>query len=260
MKRALVTAALALLAALPASASAADTGRLVVEGQGGTAGELVVSRATRLDPLSGVLRGGGDYAGVLVERVGSSTVAVGALQVRAFRDGTQTASAPLGGAQELAPGRYRVTLLGQGTVRAVFALQDASAPSLRARTRARVPVQFLGRADLLLDGRSRGAIAFPRSVPSGRRVVVATLMRGVRVDDLRACVTTATTCPDRLPTSVGTDGRPELLATVVPSQRGVRNVVVSVDGYRQVADRLRAVAIVLQAPSTAAIMQSCHGC
>lgn len=245
MKRALVAAALLLGAVLPATASAAETGTLVLTGTGGSTGELVLTAPLDLDGSVGELAGGGSYAGALVEPVGSAVPALGVLQVRAFRDGTQTAVARLGAAFELPAGRYRVTLLGEGAVTATFALADNSAPSVRAVARRRVPVQFLGRAEDVLDGRSRAAVVFPRSLPAGRRAVVATLMRGVRVDDLRVCATTTTTCPQQGLPVVGTDETPLLSAQVVPAASAQRALVFSVDGYRQVADDLRAVAIVL---------------
>lgn len=243
MKRALLLAALAVVAVLPATAAAADEGQLVVSGHGGSTGELVLSSALRLSPESGALIGGDGYAGVLLEPVGTTTPALGLLQVRAFRDGTQVALARLGAATELPAGRYRVTVLGQGRVSARFPLSDADAPAVRAVATRRIPVQFLGRAEDVLDGRSRAGVVFQRAVPAGRRALIATLMRGLRVDDLRSCVTTAATCPAGRP-SVGTDDTPVLAATLVGAATGVRNAVFSADGYRQVADDLRAVAIV----------------
>lgn len=245
MKRAVVAAALLLGAVLPATASAADTGSLVLTGAGGTSGELVLSAPLALDDGVALLAGGGPYAGALVEPVGAGAPALGALQVRAFRDGTQTAVARLGAATELPAGRYRVTLLGEGAVTATFALADEGARSVRAVTRKRVPVTFLGRAEDVLDGRSRASVVFPRSLPAGRRALVATLMRGVRVDDLRACATSSGTCPSQGLPVVGTDDTPALTAQLVSAASSARDLVFSVDGYRELPDDLRAVAVLL---------------
>ena len=245
MKRALAAAALLVVGVVPAMASAApERGVVVLSGPGGSTVELTVTQDVELDDTLGTLTGGDDYAGVLVEPVQRTASGFGLLQVRAFRDGTQTAVAPFGGPPQLRAGRYRVTLLGDGPVTARFPMADRSAPAVRVRATQRLPVQFLGRAETLAEGRSRAAIVFPNSLPRGKRALLATLMRGVRVEDLRTCAATTSTCPDSVRRQVGTDDSPALLPVAVTSSSAVRNLVFSVDGYREAPDDLRAVAIV----------------
>ncbi|MBC7374702.1 MAG: hypothetical protein H7323_12000, partial [Frankiales bacterium] len=226
MKPALAAAALVLAAALPVTAATAgtDDGLLVIEGAGNSTGELVLRAPADVDG-AGTLTGGDAYAGVLIEPVGASMGRFGLLQVRAFRDGTQTALAQLGIAGRLEAGRYRVTVLGDRPVRATFALADTSAPVLRVRARTRLAVTFLGRAEEVPAGRSRAAVRFPRSLPAGKQALIGSLMRGVRIDDQQMCATRSTACRSGLPTSIATDDEALLTVLPVPATSQVRDLL-----------------------------------
>ena len=246
MKRARAVAALMLAAALPMTAATAgtDDGRLIVEGAGNSTGELVLRAPVEVDG-AGTLTGGDAYAGVLIEPVGTSVGRIGLLQIRAFRDGTQTALARIGDAGRLEAGRYRVTVLGDRPVRATFTLADTSAPALRVRTRARLAVAFLGRAEEVPAGRSRAAVRFTRSLPAGRQALIGSLMRGIRIDDQQMCATRENACPAGLPTSIAIDDEPKLNVVDVPATAQVRDVLYTVEGYyREEAEVLRAVALI----------------
>lgn len=247
--RLLLAAALLLPAALlPGAASAApERGSLVVEGQGGTTTEWTLTGAMALlaDPTRVELSGGGPYAGVLLERVGGSQAErTGAVQVRAFADATKDVVVPLAVDNQLEPGRYRVTLLGQGPVRARYALQDRDREGLHVVPRTRIPVTFLGRAEQVDVGQSGARVLLPGALPAGRRAVQVALLDGTGVDDLELCATTEGSCGvgGRL-VRVGTGdeqgfGRLHLAAPTA------RTLLWSVNGYRAETDRLRAAAIV----------------
>lgn len=249
-RRLLLAAAVLLPAALlPGAASAApERGFLVVEGQGGTTTEWVLTGepAVLRDPLRAELTGGGAYAGVLLEAVdGSQADRVGAVQVRAFADGTKDVVAPFGVDNRLEPGRYRVTLLGRGPVRVRYALTDSARAGLQVVPRTRIPVTFLGRAEQVDFGQSSARVELPRAAAAGKRVVQVALLDGTGVDDLQICATTGSSCDDagsRL-ARVGT-GDPQAFARLHPAAPAARTLVWSVNGYRAETDRLRAAAIV----------------
>lgn len=256
-------AALAVGALLPGTAAAApEPGVLVVEGRGGTTTTVTVREQVQVrDPQPTELAGGGEYAAVLVEPVdrpaGSSRL--GAVQVRAFRDGTRDSVALLGADGVLEPGQYRVTLLGAGPVRVRWELDSPDSPGLRVEPRTRVPVRFLGRSELLTAGLSQARIDLPGEAPAGRRVIQVGLTDGLAADDYRMCATTEADCPATpvpvCPPSpvpcgdaalvqprVGTQAAiSALLHPAVPQVRALRW---SADGYHDTEQLLRGAAIV----------------
>lgn len=263
--RVLLVAVTAVVAALLSGPAAAEPqrGLLVVQGLGGSSAELVVARRVQLRHPLPELSGGGEYAAVLLEPVqrepGRAGV-LGAVQVRAFSDGTSQQVAPLDVEDELPAGRYRVTLLGQGPVRAAYDMADPNAPGLVLSPRTRITPQFFGRAERLPSGYSTARVELPGSVPSGRRVVQVGLTEGVSADDYRMCVTTGSGCARRVlplcPSAVPCPApeadlprprvtyQPSAVATLTAAGPAARSLVWSVQGYRQAPGRLRAAAIV----------------
>ena len=264
--RAALLCALALLGVLPAVAGAAapERGVLVVAGQGGTTGELVLAEEVRLDGRLPVLSGGGDYAGALVEPVAEGRQGtLGAVVVRAFRDASRDDVVVVGGIPLLEPGRYRVTLLGQGPVEVRWSMQDPGLPGVRVEPRTPTAVQFLGRSEVLPAGTATppASVVLGRAVPAGKRVLQVALLDGTAVEDARMCVTTGSTCPGNpLPACLpevgcGDEALPEpRIGTGESDGRGqlheaaptVRDLVWSSEAYyREAAGRLRAAAFVL---------------
>lgn len=262
-RRLLLAAAVLMPAALlPGAASAApERGALVIEGRGGTTVEWVLGDDDLLTLGSPVptLAGGGPYAGVLLEALdGSAADRTGAVQVRAFADRTRDVVAVFGSDVQLEPGRYRVTLLGQGPVRARYPLADRERDGLQITTRSRIPVTFLGRSEQLPLGQSSARVELPRSAAAGKRVLQVGLLDGTAVDDMRMCATdggscdnVAPVCPPAAPCQdpgsrrprVGRGG-PSAVAQLYPAALVARTLIWSASGYRLEDDRLRAAAIV----------------
>lgn len=259
LSRRLVTTALAAAllgpAAVAGGASAApERGLLVVEGRGGTTVDVVLAKDVYLRSLLPTFEGGGGFAVALVEeqRATQSRTGrrLGGVQVRAFGDGTQDAVAPLGVDGHLVPATYRVTLLGQGAVRATFPLTDPDAPNVVLRPRTPLRQQFLARAEALEGGVTSGRVDLGTLAP-GRRAVQVVLMKGTRVDDLRMCATTAPQCERYSPSLGQPGGASQISARLEPAAPESRSLRYSVSGYRGAPDegqtfqgeRLRAVAI-----------------
>lgn len=264
-RRLLLAFAAALLGGvLPGTASAGpERGFLVIEGHGGSSTEWVLAGEQTVilrDPLRPELTGGGPYTGVLIESLdGTMANRTGAVQVRAFADRTSGTVAPLAVDNQLEPGRYRVTLLGQGPVRVRYALDSEDRAGLRVVPSRRIPVTFLGRAEQLTFGQSSSRIEFPGAVAPGKRVVQVALLDGTAVDDLRMCATRAGACDQVLPlcppapapcgdpgsrtARVGT-GDPAAYGRLHAPAESPRTLFWSVNGYRDIDDRLRAAAIV----------------
>lgn len=258
--RLLLAAAVLLPAALlpGAAAAAPEQGFLVVEGRGGTTAEWVLKGETALlaDPLP-ELTGGGAYAGVLLERLdGGSADRTGAVQVRAFADRTREVVAPLAADSLLEPGRYRVTLLGQGPVQARYALRDQDREGLHVVPRTRIPVTFLGRAEQLPFGQSSARVELPRAAAAGKRVAQVALLDGTAVDDMRMCAPAGGTCDEVPPVCLPSPapcgdraprvrtGEPAAYARLHLPVAAPRTLLWSVSGYRTAEDRLRAAAII----------------
>lgn len=260
----LLAACLTVAGLLPGTASAeAERGTLVVEGQGGSTVTFDVEQEVLFGQPFPELFGGRSHAAVLVEPVavpdfGGRQVTFGAVRVQAFADETSEARASIGVAERMREGRYRISLLGDGPVRAVYQLRDREAPGIRVVPRTRLRTQFFGRAERLLDGRSRAEVALPDVVPAGARVIQVGLTVGTSVDDYRMCQTNERRCKgnplpacppllpcgdDRLPTPrVG--GDPSLWALLHQPQATRSGLHWSVDGFREEEGRLRAAAIV----------------
>lgn len=248
-RSALVLACLAVASVLPGTASAApepERGLLVVEGQGGTTTTLVVAQDVVLrDPFPS-LSGGRSHAAVLIESAQDAPrTRIGAVRVTAFQDGTGEALAPLGADGQLRPGTYRVTLLGDGPVRAAYSLSDPNAPGLRVVPRTPTRTQFFGRAEELPAGQAARAVNLPATLPRNGRAIQVLLLAKTHVSQIRMCATTGEQCPARVvaPAS-GIDGSPQIVAQLVEPFPRPRGLQWSVDGYRLDADRLRAAAIV----------------
>ena len=261
--RLVLLAALAVLAGLlpgTASAAAAD-GLLVVEGRGGTTIDVRIDSRPTVYPDPVVVEGGGAYAGALVEPldVQGPKTRLGAVLVRAFRDQTSD-SVARAGVGELAPGTYRVTLLGDGPVRVAWTLGEGDRGVSVTPTR-RIPVRFFGRAEPLAEGRSVSSVDLPGALPAGRRALQVALLSGEAAGDLRMCATTTASCEGRplpacppapLPCGdavtpepyIDTQGGPTALMRLHASAPEPRALHWSFDGYRLEPDRLRAAAIV----------------
>jgi hypothetical protein len=237
------------VAAAPATAES-EPGQLVIEGQGNTTTELVLDGEVFLRGLEPpVISGGGDYAGVLIERAAADWRApqvVGGVQVRAFADGTQDATAVLGYANSLPEGRYRVTLLGEGPVRASFALAERAAPGLTVVPRERIPVRFHHRSEPLAVGPSTAAVALDRALPPGRRALQVALLRDAAVGAVRMCATAAAQCegPSLGRLAVPLPGQPFAFASLVAPADEARSLLWASTGARAAEDRLRAAALV----------------
>lgn len=247
--RALLAALLlaSAVAAVPATAEP-DRGRLVIEGQGNTTAALVLERDLylRLEPPA--IRGGDDYAGVLIEPVdvaARTPRAVGGLHVRAFGDGTEGATAVVGYASRLPEGRYRVTLLGDGAVRASFALVDAAAPGMTVVSRDRIPVRFLHREEPLAVGASTAVVELGGALPPGRRALQVALLRDASADMLQMCATAGRQCEQPLGRlSAAPPGETSAPARLVASAPEARSLLWAATGVRTAKDRLRAAALV----------------
>ena len=261
----LLAACLVAAGVLPGAASAEPPrGQLVVEGEGNTTVTLEVQQELRIQDAVPELSGGTSHAAVLVEGQDDGTgpwpVPLGAVRVRAFGDETSEAVGLLGGGGGiLEPGRYRVTLLGDGPVRAVYRLQDPQAPGLRVVPRIPIRSQFFGRAERLLDGRSRATVFLPDVVPAGARAIQVGLTAGTSADDYRMCTADEPRCPGNplpfcppSPLPCGSEETPGLRAgtepgaqaQLRPAQPARTGLHWSVDGYRDAPGKLRAAAIV----------------
>ena len=246
--RVLLVAAAAVTAGLltgPAAATDPEQGLLVVQGVGGTTTELVLDRDVRLADPRPELLGGRSHAGVLiepVERVPGGQGMLGAVSVRAFSDGTGSAMALFGAESRLRPGRYTVTLLGEGVVRAAYDI--GGAPGIRIVPRRSLRAQFLGRAEPLPAPRSAARVDLPGTLPKDRRAIQVTLLQAQHASELRMCATTAPRCDSVTPLPLaGSTGGPQIIAQLVPASKDVRALRWSIDGTRLSADRLRAAAI-----------------
>jgi hypothetical protein len=261
--RAVVAGLVAVLAALlPGTASAApERGTIVVEGRGGTTTEWEQAGPLPIDvPLNGrELVGGGAYAGALFEPLDGRQSPVGAVQVRAFADETRAAVARLG--VQLPPGRYRVTLFGNGPVRVVLPNNDREAPGIRIVPRTPTPVTFVGRSETLAMGYSTARVDLPGALPAGRRALQVTLRAGNEVGRSQVCATRGTECEESLlparapspapsgPTTQGaqpgaSSGGPRAGAAFAPAEPAARRLLWSFEGYRDTEGKLRAAAII----------------
>ena len=236
---------------LPTGAAAEDErGVLVVQGRGGTIGELVVTQDLDLRSPVPTFTGGGDYAGVLIEapdaRSGDRFRRLGGVQIRAFRDGTGDAVGVLGIDVQIPPGTYRVTLLGQGPVRATFPMNDQSRPAVTASPRTAIPARFLGRA-VDLTGTLSGDTIDLGTLPGGRRALQVTLLKARHVDRLRMCVTTAKECERSPFTEVpygSATGEAQIVTRLHEPVTTRRSMRWELDGARTDRDRLRAAVLV----------------
>lgn len=264
-RRVLVAAVVAVLGVLlPGTASAqAARGTVVVEGLGGSTTEWVLEGEMPVHvnwsfPVS--LTGGGPYAGALFEPVDVRSSPLGAVQVRAFGDQTREAVAKLG--VQLSPGRYRVTVFGNGPVRVVLPNNDREAPGIRISTRTRIPVAFFGRSEDLAAGYDSARIDLTGALPAGKRALQLNLENGTRVGRFQTCATADTECerpllpfclpspaPCELATTRGPEpgvssGSPRAGAGLVRPEAVPRRLLWSFDGYRDSPGKLRAAAIV----------------
>jgi hypothetical protein len=245
--RVVLLAAVAVTAALLAgpAAAAPEAGLLVVQGQGGTTTELVLQRELVLEDTRPDLIGGRSHAAVLIEPAeqalgGQGTV--GAVSVRAFNDGTGSAVAVLGVESRLRPGRYTVSLLGDGVVRAAYRIGDD--PGISVAPRRVLRTQFLGRAEQLGSPRSAARVDLPGALPRDRRALQVTLLNAQHVSELRMCATGGQQCEALTPLPLAASaGGPQIVAHLVPAASEVRALRWRVDGTRLTADRLRAAAI-----------------
>ena len=256
----LAAAFLVVASLLPGTAAAEpQRGLIVVEGKGNTVADLVIGQDAVLRYPVPSLLGGSSYVGALVERLGggSPVPVVGAVQVRAFADSTRDEVGVVGVETRLAPGRYRVTLFGDGPVRAQWQLADDQAPGIRVETRTATPVRFLGRAETMLPGVSGARVDMVGSVPAGRRVLQMALLHSTSVEDFAMCATTAAACndepavacpPSPVPCSAPSPrvgaGDPRMFLQLAPPADRPRALRWSLDGARAEVDRLRAAALV----------------
>ena len=260
---------LVLGALLPGTASAApERGVLLVEGRGGTVGELVVpeDRVLSFDPLHPVIAGGRTFAGVLIEAVpggGAQPGRTGVIQVRAFGGPSADAVGLIGADTQLDSGRYKVTLFGDGPVSVRYDI-GSDQPGVRVAPRTPTRMQFLGRAEPLVMGYDEARVELPRSLPAGRRALqVRLLPPGNEVGQSQMCATDGPECPNSLlplrppsPVPSGPDlppgprpggsfgNQPRAGVGLVEPAPGLRGFLWSVEGYRDVESRLLAAAIV----------------
>ena len=263
-----LAASLVALAGLPVAASAApEPGVLAFEGSGGTTTEWVVGSRLDFDLSRPTLSGGGAYAGVLVEPLGElagRNTRVGSLQVRAFGDGTGEAVAMLGPDYQLEPGRYRVTLFGQGRVSVRYPLFETQAPGVRVVPRSPTALQFHGRSETLDFGYDAARVELPGAAAAGRRVLQVQLGESAEVGQSQMCVTTGSQCERRLlpvcPPSpapcaqppvppgplpdVAAGNRPYIVTKLHEPEPRPRTLLWSFEGYRDSPGKLRAAAIV----------------
>lgn len=260
----LLCALLAVAGLLPGVATAApENGTLVVEGRGGTTTEWVLKDNASVRAEQVELAGGGAFAGVLIEPLDHPySFSLGALQVRAFNDATRDAVAILGPDGQLEPGRYRVTLFGQGFVSVRYPMGDAAAPGLRVVPRTPTRVSFLGRAESLDMGRDSARVELPGALPAGRRAIQVSLTEGLEVGQREMCATGSSVCedpvvPQCLPSPAPCDvlpvsrpgagvstGEPQLIARLHRPQPDKRTLLWTVDVHRDTAGKLRAAALV----------------
>lgn len=260
----LVAACLVVAGLLPATAVAQpqpEPGRVVVAGAGNRSAVVDIPQDIGVRAPGPALSGGGDYAAVVVERLEGARyeLVFTAALVRAFQDETAE-SQGFFGAGTFSAGRYRLTLLGDGPVRAEWQMTGAERPGLLVTPRTPVAARFLGRAEPLGPELSGARVDLPQAVPAGRRVLQLILLTGTRADDVVMCATTADDCPRqdlpacppapvpcstglRLPTWVSTGETSVGLVYGGPATQ-VRALRWDVEGYREVPDRLRAAAIV----------------
>lgn len=249
----LCSSVLVLAGLLPGTASAVpapERGLLVIEGQGGRTGVLDVPRRIQLADPRPELTGGRSFAGFLVEPMNPEPARVrqfGAVAVRAFRDDTSSAVGMISFESELAPGRYRVTLLGDGPVRVSLPMADRNAEGLTLVPRTLIRTQFLGRAEALPMGRATARVDLPRTLAAGRRAIQVTLFAREHVSQLRMCATTEPQCPQTPPEPLpvaGSAAGPQILPRLVEAAPQVRALRWWTDGVRLEDDRLRIAAIV----------------
>ena len=248
---ALAVAALVVAAVLPGAASATpppERGLLVLEGRGGTTTTLELEEEVAFRDPRPTLTRGRTHAAFLVESLDEgprNRVLIGAVRVTAFRDGTGDKVAFLGLVGRLAAGSYRVTLLGDGHVRASVQLADPDGPGLRVVPRTPVRTQFLARAEPLPAGHATASVDLPRALPKNRRAIQVLLRQGdPEVAETRMCATTGEECRPRVGSPGTTDGSPQILSEVVAPFPFARDLRWRVSGYRLEDDRLRAAAIV----------------
>jgi hypothetical protein len=260
--------ALAFGGLLPATAQAApERGVLVVEGQGGTTTEWVLQgdAPVTVRPEDVAISGGGAFAGVLIEPVDvqQQSFPLGHVQVRAFGDATRDAVGALGVDGSLEPGRYHVTLLGQGPVSVRYPQADAEAAGVRVVPRTRTPMRFLGRSETLDAGNDAARIELPGALPAGRRAIQVRLTDGTEAGQVQMCATTGSVCerpvlpacpPSPLPCDsptvsgpgvAGSTGSPQATVALHRAAPAARTLLWSFDGYRDVEGKLRAAAIIL---------------
>lgn len=247
--RAALGCALLLLAGLaPAPASAAaERGLLVIQGAGGTTGVLEVPRRLQLAHPRPELAGGRSHAGFLLEPLDPEpgrARAFGAVVIRAFEDDTASTVGFISFEGELAPGRYRVTLLGDAPVRAVYRLANGNDPGLTLTPRTRLRTQFFGRAERLPAVRGMARVDLPGTLPKGRRAVQVALFAQDHQSELRMCATTERDCPTLLPLPLTGSREPQAVARLVPAAEQTRALRWWTEGFRLDNDRLRAAAIV----------------
>lgn len=261
-------AVLVLAALLPGTASAApERGVLLVEGRGGTVGELVVpeGRLLSFDPMRPVIAGGRTFAGVLIEAVpggGAQPGRTGVIQVRAFGGPSADAVGLIGVDTQLDSGRYKVTLFGDGPVSVRYDI-GSDQPGVRVVPRTPTRMQFLGRAEPLVMGYDEARVELPRSLPAGRRALqVRLLPPGNEVGQAQMCATTGAECENTLPVCAPTPpgcgpvlppgprpggslgNQPRAGVGLVEPATVPRGFLWSVEGYRDVESRLLAAAIV----------------
>lgn len=236
-----------LATAAPATAEP-EPGQLVVEGRGSTTAELVLDREVLLRLEPPVVSGGRDYAGVLIEGPAPqwrSPLLIGGVRVGVFADGTQDAIAPIGFTDRLPKGRYRVTLFGDGPVRASFALSDPAEPGLTVVPRETIPVRFLHRAETLALGAATADVDIEGALPPGRRAVQVALLDDASADRLQMCATAAGQCERPLGRlSAALPGGTSGIAQVVTAAPEARSLLWASTGVRAAEDRLRAAALV----------------
>ena len=250
-RSALAVAALVVAAFLPGTASAGpepERGLLVLEGRGGTTTTLELEQEVAFRDPRPTLTGGRSHAAFLVESLDDgprNRVLIGAVRVTAFRDGTGEALGVLGLVGRLDAGSYRVTLLGDGPVRASLQLADPDAPGLRVVPRTPFRTQFFGRAEPLPAGHATASVDLPRTLPKNRRAIQVLLQQGgPSVGETRMCATTGEECRARVGGTGTTNGSPQVLSDVVAPFPFPRDLRWRVSGYRLEGDRLRAAAIV----------------
>lgn len=251
MRARVLLAAVLLLAGVATAAPATaepEPGQLLVEGRGSSTTELVLDRELFLRPEPPVVSGGRDYAGVLIEGSApewQSPRSIGGVRLGIFADGTQNAIATIGLTNRLREGRYRVTLFGDGPVRASFALSDPAEPGLTVVPRETIPVRLLHRAETLAPGASTAAVDMDGGLPPGRRAVQVALLHDASADMLQMCATAGRQCEQPLGRlSAALPGRTYGIAQLLTAAPEARSLRWASTGVRAAQDRLRAAALV----------------